>query len=355
MNKRKKSKINSLKKYLNFDKNIIREADIVLNDLVYDFENIKVEERDIGFLAIYAYPLLTELHSYYNNELCVSTAIINALMLNRQLDKKAFAYHFENCISRIISFWDYSMSLINEYLQLGFYTDTISRQEAIYYAGKRAVIGNEDGYNKLTYVDLEETEKKQKEQEAKKIAVVNRAKVIEKYKSDFYGTERFNMFFQLSETTEQNELRKIRNQIIHSTPVATNMTVKYTSLFNKNVISNTINGWIDYDTIIPIVQKGLLQIKEALILLTEIIKLDELPNCADTGEKEFYAYDVECSVCGFKDRLPEAMFGDTMDRLCINCWDNNLSIVKKVRSNEINNGSRLYNHLQKICSSDELI
>lgn len=349
--------MNLVNKYLNLGGRTLRDANSILRKLVIDFEGIDVEERDIGVLAEFASLLLKELHSYYNNELCVCIAIIKALAKNKKIDKKVMSYHFENGISRIISFWDYSMLLVNEYLQMGFYTDSTSRQEAIYYAGKEKILVAEGDYNRLVLRDLDEPEKTQREKEAKDIKVVNRERVFNKYNSDFHETDRFNKFFEISESDELNKLRSIRNQIIHSKSLSTNISVNYSFLLNKNAMAGTMDGWVSYPDTVSLIEMNLSKIKEALIVLTEIIRLDEFPNYI-YAEKDrvFYVYDVKCSKCGFEDRVPDCAFDDKLAKSCHNCWENDFTIIKKLRSNIINYGIGLGAYKEMLCNAidDEL-
>lgn len=342
---------NLIDEYYQIDRRILREANTIYESLVFDFESVKVEKRDVGFLAILAHPLLKELQSYYNNELCITISMARAFVEN--CDKKdLISFHFENSIFRLVSFWDYSLSMLNEYLQFGFHTDSVSKQEARNYAGKRAVIETEGECNRLYFVDLDEEEKKEKQKQVNKIKIISKNAMFEKYNKEYYNTERLDKYFDLLNSEELQELQKIRNQIIHSRSLGTNMIVKFSNLHMKNAMSNSKKRWIDYNRTIDLLEANLDVINIALVCLTEIILLDEFPNSIDTKDRKFYMYDVECSKCGFSDRIPELMLDDKKTKICHSCWDNEMTVIEKLRTNEINHGSALYNYIKNFNSGE---
>ena len=347
-----KKETNLIKKYYKINRKILKEANKYYKLKVYDFESVKVEKRDVGFLAEIANPILKELHSYYNNELCLTLAMAKAFVDNSN-QKELTSFHFENSIFRIVSFWDYSLSMLNEYLNFGFHTDTIAKEKATYYAGKKAVYEKREGYYELHYVDLDEDEKKEKHKEVKNIKVISDKAMFEKYKKNHYPTERLNKYFELLNSEKLRELKKIRNQIIHTRSLGTNMMVKFSHLHMKNAISNSKKGWIDYNHTFKLIEENLNNIHEALICLSEIINLDEFPNFVDTGDRKFYMYDIVCSKCGFEDRIPASLVNDNGVKVCHSCWDNEMIIREKLRTNEINHGSALYNYSKYLIDSSQ--
>lgn len=343
--------MNIIDNYFNLEKRVLKEANKIYESLTYDFESISVESRDVGFLAAYAYPLLTQLQIYYTNDLCISTSITKSLVKYNN-EKKVISFHFENSVFRVVSFWDYSMSLLNEYLQLGFHTDSISKQEALIYAGKKAVLVPGEECNRLVYIDLEEDEKIEKQKQVNKIKILNKKDMYDKYINNFSKTKRLDRYFELLNSKELIELQKIRNQIIHSRSLGTDMVVNFSHFHMKNALSSSSEGWIDFNETINLLETNLLNIKEALYNLTEIILLDDFPNYANSSNRKFYMYDVECSKCGFNDRIPEVVLNNKQTKICHSCWESELTKVSKLRTNEINHGSKLYNYIQNLCNCD---
>lgn len=74
----------------------------------------------------------------------------------------------------------------------------------------------------------------------------------------------------------------------------------------------------------------------------------------DQKDKCFYVYDVTCDKCSYQNRLPEMLFKEGETKVCHSCWDGELKIVRKLQTNEINHGKRLYDHILEITGKESL-
>lgn len=349
-----KRKILYVSDFYSFDKEIINnsEKDLVWFRRDFDESIVNNEKSDKGLISAYAYPLLKELHEYYNDEICIPAALSLNLIKSEKARFEVKAFHFENLIFRLISFWDYYYNRINEYLQLGFITDKHILNQMIDsqcydYFEKPC----DDGKG-IEIIPVPKPKKEQKVIRQKlwneyKPKIINERNIKNALKTQFNLTERFKKIIKLMESPCVSDLRDIRNQIVHKMHLGAEVTLNYNNLTGQSISFNK-GGWFDFNILSYQAEENLKVISEAMQVLYEVIALDERPNFTSSKGKHFFVYEVHCSNCNKTDRLPEILVNDPSKIMpCPFCWKHDLIVGEKIKTNEINYGHRLYMYIQK--------
>ncbi len=347
---KEKENIFSVNDFYGFDSNILKLAEHEVIWLRRSFdENIPDEKTDVGFASMYAYMILKQLQDYFNDELCVSSAFLLLLIKSETVKFKVKAYHAENLIFRLVTFWDYYYTIINEYLQLGFIADHQIKQQIITskcYDIHFIPIDGGKGSKVVTTPKDEEVQKRIKEELNNSLTVINKRDVKKVLHRNFALTDRFKKILKLIDSPCIKDLKKIRNQVIHRRSLGADVTVDLGFLGQS--ISVKREGWLDFEALAQIIQKNLKTIGDALQLMHEVILLDERPNSIENKDRQFFVCQVKCTECGADDILTESLMEEPDKVFCTSCWKlSSLKTIECVKSNEINHGYRLYQYYEK--------
>lgn len=108
----------SFREIMTIDLKILNHAESIHKSRYRSFFTDKKAVYGQGIMMLTAYPLMIETEKYYNGELLSTYAVYKAL---RDYNKnyRVTAYYFENLIFRIISFWEYPISIFKYALPIG--------------------------------------------------------------------------------------------------------------------------------------------------------------------------------------------------------------------------------------------
>lgn len=338
----------SLKDYYVFDDKILNIAETYVSRFSKDFEKDmeKSEHTDLGMISLITFPMLKQLENYYNEEICISAGFVLSLIECNEVSLRIKSYHAENLVFRLASIWDYYYNIINEYLHLEIPADNIIKNEII----KRHCV-NIDFVKKgkITEVvekplPIDEQNEIRKELQ-KKIKILNKAILVNVVKHKFHLTDRFKKIFLIINSDCIDELKYIRNQIIHRRALGAGISSDYGFLGQSISISN--NGWCDFNELSAIIKENINVICEAIMLMHEVIFLDERPNSIENKDKQYFVVKVKCNSCGKESILPEMKAIEEDKIPCPICWNHGVEIIDKFKTNELNYNERMYRNINE--------
>lgn len=341
-----KEKLLSLKDYYIFNDKTLSTAEKYIKVFSKDFNrDMDVNEHtDMGMISLIIFPMLKQLENYYNEEICISSGIVLSLIESDEISFRVKSYHAENLIFRLSSIWDYYFNIINEYLHLEIPADNIIKNEII---NRHCV--NVDFIKRENITEVVEKplpiqkQKKIRKDLKKEIKVLGKGILINTIRQKFDLTDRFKKIISLINSECIEELKHIRNQIIHRRALGTGISVDYGFLGQSVSINN--KGWCDFNELHQIIKENLEVISKAIQVLHEVIFLDERPNSIENKDKQYFVIKVKCKACGKESILPEMKTIENKDILCPVCWEHGVEIIDKFRTNEINYGDRMYKHV----------
>jgi ribosomal protein L44E len=342
----KKEKLFSLNDYYVFDSKILNTAEEYIKEFSKDFEKDMDanEHTDLGMISLVVFPMLKQLESYYNEEICVSAGLVLSLIETDDVSLRIKSYHAENLIFRLSSIWDYYYNIINEYLHLEIPADNIIKNEII-----NRYCANVDFVKKGKVTEVVEKplpieeQKRIRNELQKKIKVLGKSILINTIKHKFDLTDRFKKILSIIDSDCIEELKHVRNQIIHRRALGAGISADYSFLGQSISINN--NGWCDFKELSTIIKENLKIISEAIRLIHEVIFLDERPNSLENKDKQYFVIKVKCKACGKESILPEMKTIKEENIPCPVCWKHGVEIIDKFKTNELNYGDRMYKHV----------
>lgn len=288
--------------------------------------------------------MLKQLENYYNEEICISAGLVLSLIEADEVSLRIKSYHAENLIFRLSSIWDYYYNIINEYLHLEISADNIIKNEMI----NRYCV-NVDFVKKGNVTEVVEKplpieeQKKIRNELKKKIKILGKNILINTIKHKFYLTERFEKIFSMIDSDCIEDLKHVRNQIIHRRALGAGISADYGSLGQSISINN--NGWFDFNKLSEIIKENLKVISESIQLIHEVIFLDERPNSIENKDKQYFVIKIKCLKCEEESILPEMETIKEESIPCPVCWKHGVKIIDKFKTNELNYGDRMYKYI----------
>lgn len=312
-NKRNKVNIdsyNTQKKYeiseFIFDDKIKDKVKKLLEGFRDEFEpNIfnEYSTTDKGMLLV-TIPLIEELKSYYNNDLCVSIATSVAILKDTEFNLKTHAYYLENALMRINSSWEYLNIILNVFLHTGLIVGTDSRDKIIEAKCHNIdFIKHKGGYKPIVTPLSNEVINEikpilKKEYTLFKISPKSKSnkfyKVIKKMYSSNYNLETIRALYTCNDVRDMIELR---NEFVHRRPLGAKFSVAPIDFMLSQGISINQKGWYDFKDIDIKLEKNLSALRTAIQTLINIIFNNDVPKLKVNENEKFYVYRVKCNKC----------------------------------------------------------
>ncbi|MCB2299863.1 hypothetical protein [Clostridium tagluense] len=348
MKKSNEEKLFSLKDYYVFDRKIMNKSEGYIKMFSKDFEkNININEHtDVGMISLIVFPMLKQLENYYNEEICISAGLVLSLLEAENINLRIKSYHAENLIFRLTSIWDYYYNIINEYLHLEIPADNIIKKRIINRHCVNVDFVKDGKIIKVVEKPLPIEEQKRIRKESRtKIKTLNKIMLINTISHRFHLTERFKEIFSIMDSDCIEQLKHIRNQIVHRRALGAGISPDYDFLGQSISINN--KGWCDFNELSEIIKLNLNVITKEIQLIHEVIFFDERPNSIENKDKQYFVIKVKCKDCGKESILPEMKTIEEQKIPCPVCWKHEIEIIDKFKTNELNYGGRMNNHIKK--------
>lgn len=319
------------------------------------FETTRYEEKYNGLTSLFHYPLLLETEEYYNKTLVCSYAIFKSYY-NKHTSYALTAYHFENLVFRIISFWEYLYHFLNHYLELELY-DYKAREKFINNCYHTPKLIKENGINKLIFEPKSiDEQKKIKKELKKKLKYINKQNILSEIKSNYEVKGNFEKLLDLIENNKITELKDIRNQIIHQRPASAKWSIEFSDLFNGYSIGSNNNGWVNFKENLHTIEFCMNKAAEAIQYIHDIVCNNEYPNTIKNSGKEFYLKTVECNNCKKCFNLPEEAIGENNKFIeviiCPYCKEMGCKVIQRGKTTEVHSNSTLGAYLDMLNKND---
>ncbi len=317
-----------------------------------DFHNDN--EKSDGFISmqcLYAYPLVKQLLTYYNNELAMCAAVSKVICNSNKKTKKVKAFHLENTLTRIISIWDYIFVVLNEYLQLELIADQQLKEqiieESIVY---KMPIYYEDGIFSLNRIPMDEEKQKEiRKKLSKELKVISPKILFETINSKYAKCKSIDDIFQLYNEDCIKQLKKIRNQVVHRSTLGADFDLVISDTFNAQALSSDIWTDEDFSEFTILIDNNMKIVGLALTQLYNFIRFDYFPNRIENKEKEYYLYYVKCKKCNEINYFPEEIMKISSEGLmCTKCSSFDITVQRKVKVNEPVYEMKLINYIDKL-------
>ncbi len=249
-------------------------------------------------------PLIEELKSYYNNDLCISVATSVAILKDTEFNLKTHAYYLENALMRINSSWEYLNIILNVFLHTELIVGTDSRDRIIEAKCHNIdFIKHKGGYKPIVTPLSDEVINEikpilKKEYKLFKISPKSKNnkfyKIIKKMYSSNYNLETIRSLYTCNDVKDIIELR---NEFVHRRPLGAKFSVAPIDFMPNQGISINQKGWYDFKDIDIKLEKNLSALRTAIQTLINIIFNNDVPNLKVNEDEKFYVYIVKCNKC----------------------------------------------------------
>lgn len=329
-------------KLFNLNRRILKKASKIQNGLREDFEHFERNDKYIGMMSFAHYPLLIETASYYNGELLSAYSLFKVLNAEG-VDYRLKAFHFENLLFRIISFWEYTYQFINHYLHLEL-VDFHAKNAIIersYYEPK--FVPHESG-KKVIWEELpDDVKKKNKKDLNRNLRMINKSNIIMHIECMYEVKGNMLKLLRLINNNNLEYIKEIRNQVVHQRSAGASFTVNFDAMFCNYSISINNNGWVDFEEAEREIDQCMKIIHTLIKTIHEIILKNEYPNRIENAGKKFAICKIVCNNCNHTYLYPSLLLGDEEKFLgviiCPECKQLGGKVVKEIESTEIDHNN----------------
>lgn len=343
-----KKKILSINDFIDFTDEIIIKSNKYLNKWRSKFDldtNITGTIIPDTGMFIYILPLIEEIKSYYNNDLCISAAMCKAAFDNNS-SYKVKAYYCEGVIFKLESVWEYLFIILSEYLHTELVVGYDIKEDLINAKChniwfNKTVAGVEPEVTPVeTSEKIQIIERLQKELKVFKIAQKNKSNTVYKtIKRKYCISDRIQAIFDLYKSPAVNEIVNLRNEIIHRRPLGAKFSMGKLSIAPGQAVCIDNKGWYDINKLPELIEENLKSVRMAIQILYELIFLNDVPNTLKNKDKIFYAYNIKCNKCLKASviadmHVEEIKKNSSLSLICPWCKSEDISIDEKETVNE---------------------
>lgn len=333
---------------LNFSEKEKQDMERIYNEYKYEFNTDKTSDIAVSLTSLFSSPILTQTEMYYNGELISSYAICKALLENKASDK-VVAFYFENLLFRVISFWEYIYHFINQHFHLELFDNESKRKEIEKACYRVNFIEKDDGY-KVEYLERPEEEQKEiKKKLRRRIKTITKKNILNKVYEQYEVGGNLKRLMEYIENNGVENIKTIRNQIMHQRPAGAFSTVEY-GMFGYSY-SHSKKGWIDFHKELSYVDECIEILKESVQTLHEILYLGEYPNLVKNAGVEYFVHKVQCKACKHEFVAPSLFVQEDSDGVrvfCPQCGEIEVEMMKKTRVIELDHNSCLTKYMKSL-------
>ena len=310
----------------------------------------KEEKKHRSMMCYFAYPLVDELKNLYNNELSLSASIAEILCDSKKINLRVRAFHIENAFMRIVSVWDYIFLALNQYMQTELIASRYNKEEIIKASCYYKIAVKEKEAIRIVNKPMEDEKQDEIRKKLKKELVVITANNLHKCIKEKYAyNENIEKIFDLYKSEPVNEMKKVRNDIVHSGNLGANFSIIPSDMVANQAMSNKN---IDFVNIKKIISENMNVVKNAIEILLDFIINDRIPNRKENENKIYYFHKCKCKDCGTINYYTDEIFhmlDKNLGLICSKCNSfNTISLNEKEKISEPVHDNMYIDYLEKM-------
>ncbi|WP_242396688.1 hypothetical protein [Clostridium butyricum] len=286
-------------------------------------------------------PLIEELKSYYNNDLCISVATSVEVAKRTKFNLRTHAYYAENALVRICNTWEYLFIILNQFLDTDLIVGNDVRNKVIEAKCHNIdFVKSKSGYKPvitpLADNVIEEIKPiLKKKHKLFKISTKKKANSFHKaFKKKYSVNDNLQIILQIYYGDDVKEMIELRNEFIHRRPLGAKFSVAPIDFIPAQGIDINPKGWYDFQKLDEKLEKNLSIIRTAIQMLVDIIFSNDVPKLKINESKTFFAYKVWCNNCSrellINDCTVECFKNHDSSLICPYCKKNDTVVNEKI-------------------------
>lgn len=254
-----------------------------------------------------------EIVRFFNDDILINMAHLMVMHNHlEQYSQRAVGFYLDNTILKIVSCWEYSFQVLNQFWGLEFLSSARSREIlSDIYQKRWKVIETEEGFT-LACSDYSEKQLAEINEKLKQALVVLHA---DHFKKQVKRSKKIALLPELDRLMELfnrqpcKELRtKWRNHVTHSASMTFGLHISgISSVIPAEGFSFT-HPEQKQDELLCLINQNLDLLQNGIQIVHDVIWNNIVPNSKQNEGKLFYGVQLTCPNCDFKDCMTQDVF-----------------------------------------------